>query len=142
MIHSFYFSIKTSYQISAAMIAALIISALIEFCICHTNDQECFPHAVQLQSSADSEITIDITHTYINDFGSETVKSKEQISLDSGESTTVNLYAAGYTKFNPREIHVRNSNGRIEAAMASMSYFYNSVLGESTTDWECWNSSQ
>ena len=25
--------------------------------------------------------------------------------------------------------------------MASMSYFYNSVLVESTTDWECWNSS-
>ena len=37
---------------------------------------------------------------------------------------------------------MRNNNGRIEKAMASMSYFYNSVLVDSTTaDWSCWSSS-
>ena len=93
------------------------------------------------QSSSESEMSIDITHTHIDRFGVATVKSEKRITLSDGDSTIVNLYAASYSKFNPRELYVRNNNGRIERAMASMRYFYNSVLVESTTEWDCLNNS-
>jgi len=114
-----------------------MISAFIQFCVCHIKDQECFP-TEKSRISTNSELSIDLTHTYRVQYSSdpisisETVKSEKRITLSDGESTIVDLYAAGNTKFNPREIFIRNNNGKIDAAMASMDYFYNSVLVDST----------
>ena len=126
--------------LDSIMIRTFLLAVFIKFCLCHSKDQECFP-VVKSQSSDDSKLSIDITHTHTDRFGFPTVKSEKRITLSGGESTTVSLYAESYSKFNPREIYVKNNNGRIEKAMASMSYFYNSVLVDSTTDWNCWNSS-
>ena len=128
------------------MVRGLVILALLQFSVCHPKDRECFPTEVESQISSDSEISLDITHVYTVQYGSdpyasETEKSKSRITLRNGESKTLNLYAAGYSKFNPRELYVRNNNGQIQSAIGSMRYFYNSVLVQGTTDWKCLNSS-
>ena len=68
------------------MVRGLVILALLQFSVCHPKDRECFPTEVESQISSDSEISLDITHVYTIQYGSdpyasETEKSKSRITL-------------------------------------------------------------